>query len=113
MKNIIIASFVCCLISAPLASEAQSLGPAAIQKLAKDFDVSADVISKFKNMTLPDLQSGLDIAKKVASQGELSMNDAASKVLGAKEGGKDWTGIAKDFDVEPPDTDKIKALIED
>ena len=94
----------------PAFVSAQPVNPAALTKLSKSFDVSPSVLSKFKNMSLPDLQSGLDIAKKVSKKGNMSMDDAAGKVLGSKKGGKDWDGIAKDFDVEPPKPQKAKSL---
>ena len=107
MKHLFLAAAL--LFAAhPAITYAQAVSPAALTKLSKSFDVSPDVLSKFKNMSLPDLQSGLDIAKKVSKKGNMSMNDAASKVLGSKKGNKDWDGIAKDFDVEPPKPQKKK-----
>ena len=102
MKKYIVVMLLACLTAVPVLSGAQEVGAAVISKLAKDFDVSPDILSKFKEMALPDLQSGLDIAKQVATRGDMSMNDAVGKVLGAKNNDKGWDSIAKDFDVELP-----------
>ena len=110
MKKYILIAFLACLLTIPVLSGAQQVGSAVISKLAKDFDVSPDVLSKFKKMALPDLQSGLDIAKQVSTRGDMSMNDAASKVLGTKNSDKNWDSIAKEFDVEPPKPGKAKIL---
>ena len=109
MKQLILVALL--LFAAhPAITKAQAVSPAALTKLSKSFDVSPDVLSKFKDMSLPDLQSGLDIAKKVSKKGSISMDDAAGKVLGSKKSGKDWEGIAKDFDVEPPKPQKAKGV---
>ena len=109
MKQLILVALL--LFAAhPAITKAQAVSPAALTKLSKSFDVSPDVLSKFKDMSLPDLQSGLDIAKKVSKKGNMSMNDAAGKVLGSKKGEKNWDLIAKDFGVEPPKPQKAKSL---
>ena len=106
MKSLIVLSLLCSLGAVPATAVAQEIGSKAITKLAKDFDVSPNVLSGFKDMSLPDVRSGLDIAKEVSKRGDMSMNDATSKVLGSRKGGKDWDGIAKDFDVKPPKSTK-------
>jgi hypothetical protein len=107
MKSLIVFSLLCSLGAVPAMAVAQDIDAKAITKLAKDFDVSPDILSGFKDMSLPDVRSGLDIAKEVSKRGDMSMNDAASKVLGSRKGGKDWDGIAKDFDVKPPKSSKL------
>ena len=94
----------------PELSEAQQIGPKVITKIAKEFGVAPDILSKFKDMALPDMRNGLGIAKQVATRGDMSMDEAASKVLGSNKSGKDWGGIASDFNVDPPNPAKAKSL---
>ena len=78
---------------------------AALSALANQFNVSPDLLGKFSKMGLSkvDLGHGLQLAKSIVGKGELSMGDAAEKVLSLTGEGQDWMQIAKDFDVELPD----------
>ena len=78
---------------------------AALSALANQFSVSPDLLGKFSKMGLSnvDLGQGLQLAKSIVGKGQLSMGDAAEKVLSLKGEGKDWMQIAKDFDVELPE----------
>lgn len=80
-------------------------GAAAIKAMAKQFSVSPDMLQKFSKMGLSnaDLGNGLQLAKSIVSKGDLNISDAAEKVFSLKGEGKDWTQIAKDFDVDLPD----------
>ena len=87
------------LLSSPIFAQA-ALGGAQISKLAKQFGVSPDVLSKFGGMSVKDMQSGLGIAKQVSAKGGMSMDAAASEVLNASKGGNSWNSIASDFGVD-------------
>ena len=69
-----------------------------------------------ENPLISDIGNGLQLAKSIVDKGELSIGDAAEKVLNLKGEGKDWMQIAKDFDVDVPDfsagdaMEKIKKL---
>ena len=76
----------------------------AVAKLAKDFNVSPNLLAKFSKAGLSraDLGDGLKIAKEVANVKNLKMDDAAEQVLGLKQRGQEWPAIAKEFGVELP-----------
>lgn len=75
-----------------------------IANLAKEFNVSPKVLGDFSKAGLStvDIKSGLELAKQVADSGKLKIGDAVTQVLELKQGGKDWSAIAKDFDVSLP-----------
>ena len=72
-----------------------------IAKLAKDFNVSPKVLSKFSKAGLSssDLKSGLELAKQVVNSGDLKIDEAVNQIFSLKQDGKDWEAIAKEFDV--------------
>lgn len=84
--------------------EVQAQPKTNIAKLAKDFSVSPKLLQKFRKsgMKVSDISEGLKIAKDVSKIKNLDINDAAEKILGLKQGGKEWPDIAKDFGVELP-----------
>lgn len=86
------------LLSSPVYS--QGAGSPQLTKLAKKFNVSPATLTKFADMNANDIKSGLDIAKQLSAKGELSMDAATSKVLGAAADGDDWNKIASDFGVD-------------
>jgi len=87
------------LFSSPIFAQT-GVGTAQLTKLAKQFNVSPDVLSSFKNMSLKDMQSGLNIAQQVSGKGALSMDAATKEVMGAASSGKGWDSIATDFGVD-------------
>lgn len=102
-------------VAGPLALQAPvqaAEGGAVIKALAKQFNVSPDLLQKFSKMGLSkvDLSNGLQLAKSIAGKGQLDISDAAEKVLGLKGEGKDWMEIAKEFDVELPDFSTGEAM---
>ncbi len=78
---------------------------AGVAKLAKEFSVSPKLLTKFSKAGLSgvDLGNGLKIAKEVANVKDLKIDDAVEQVLSLKQGGKDWSDIAKNFGVELPE----------
>ena len=98
------------LLSSPV--HAQGVGAAQLTKLAKQFNVSPGTLSKFSDMSIKDLQSGLDMAKKLSGNGDLSMDAAVDKVMGAAAGGQDWDSIGSDLGIDAVNSaDAIDAKI--
>jgi hypothetical protein len=89
------------LFSIPVYAQ-PSIGTAQITKLARQFNISPDILSKFTSMSLEDMKGGLDIAKNLSGMGGLSMDDAVSQVMGALAGGKDLGSVASEFGVDMP-----------
>ena len=90
------------LLSSPL--YAQSASSPQLAKLAKQFNVSPGKLAKFSDMNINDIKSGLEMAKNLSSKGDLSMDAALDKVMGAAADGQDWGSIASDLDIDAADT---------
>jgi len=75
-----------------------------ITKLAKDFGVSPKLLQKFRKagMKASDISDGLKISQQVSKLKNIDIGDAVEQVLGQKLDGKEWSDIAKQFDVELP-----------
>lgn len=101
-KFITLAIFFGLLIIAIPAFAQPAISANQVTKLAKQFDVSPDILSKFGSMNLEEMRSGLGIAKQVTAKGGSSMDEAVNKVLSAAQNGKGWTDIATDFGVDAP-----------
>lgn len=86
------------LLSSPL--YAQGAVSPQLTKLAKQFNVSPSKLAKFSDMSMKDIKSGLEMAKGLSSKGELSMDAALDKVMGAAAGGQDWGSIASDMGID-------------
>ena len=94
------------LLSSPL--YAQSASSPQLAKLAKQFNVSPGKLAKFSDMNINDIKSGLEMAKNLSSKGDLSMDAALDKVMGAAADGQDWGGIASDLDIDAVDAADTK-----
>ena len=90
------------LLSSPL--YAQSASSPQLAKLAKQFNVSPGKLAKFSDMNINDIKSGLEMAKNLSGKGDLSMDAALDKVMGAAADGQDWGSIASDLDIDAADT---------
>ena len=90
------------LLSSPL--YAQSASSPQLAKLAKQFNVSPGKLARFSDMNINDIKSGLEMAKNLSSKGDLSMDAALDKVMGAAADGQDWGSIASDLDIDAADT---------
>ena len=102
------------LLSSPL--YAQSASSPQLAKLAKQFNVSPGKLAKFSDMNINDIKSGLEMAKNLSSKGDLSMDAALDKVMGAAADGQDWGSIASDLDIDAADTkipSKLKKKLPD
>jgi hypothetical protein len=110
MKNSFFFHFsriaVCILIFAAsgsnLVQAQQVVDSKIISKLGKQFDVSPDVLGKFKNMKLDDMQNGVEMAQRTIKSGGPSMDESTDKILSARQSGQEWEEIATQFGVDPP-----------
>ena len=91
-------------VSGGLTLEAGAQAAPTVAKLAKDFSVSPKLLRKFSKagMSVKDLGSGLKIAKEVSNLKNLSIDDAAERVLNLRQGGKNWGDIAGELGVDLP-----------
>jgi len=92
-------------------TQAKPSPSAPIEQLAKKFGVSPELLSEFKDkgLDMDDLENGMKVAKEVVKKGDLKIEDATEKVLTLRDEGKEWTDIAKEFDVSVPKDMKSKA----
>ena len=92
------------VISILPAQDAFAQSAPSIAKLAKESNVSPNILTKFRKggLTDADLSNGLKLAKEANASTGMKMDEAAEKILNLRKEGKAWPDIASDLEVKLP-----------